>query len=294
MNKPTVTGQNTNDVIAESIEADVAQIDRKEYIEVVPNVRLHIRDWGAGQPIVFIHGWPYSNDIFEYQFVDLAQKGFRCIGITLRGFGKSDQPFGEYSFDTLSDDIHKVLSLLDIDNCTLVGFSTGAAVAVRYMTLHMQARVDRMVLISGVLPGLNTKNSLLGDSSIENIVAACLKDRSLAVEDFSKSLFADNKPPSFIQWLNHSGMQASPNATQQMLRSVQKSDLTSEFSKITVPTLLLNGTKDNVLSFNSASELQKRVAGSTLSVFENCGHALLLEDITQCNKLLAEFAAVAK
>jgi non-heme chloroperoxidase len=63
-----------------------------EYIEVAGGVRLHLRDWGQGKPIVFIHGWPLSDEMWEYQFMQLPQEGYRCVGISLRGFGKSDQP----------------------------------------------------------------------------------------------------------------------------------------------------------------------------------------------------------
>ncbi len=44
-----------------------------EYIEVDQGVRLHVRDWGEGRPIFLIHGWPSSNDIFDYQMLDLAE-----------------------------------------------------------------------------------------------------------------------------------------------------------------------------------------------------------------------------
>lgn len=66
---------------------------RAEYIEVEPNVRLHITDAGEGRPIVLIHGWPLSDEMFEYQYNTLINHNFRVIGITLRGFGKSDKPY---------------------------------------------------------------------------------------------------------------------------------------------------------------------------------------------------------
>src|SRR6188768_2217481 len=80
-----------------------ASAGREEFIEVEKNVRLHITDLGDGQPIVLIHGWPLSNAMYEYQYQYLVQKGFRVIGISLRGFGKSDKPFGKYDFDVFSD-----------------------------------------------------------------------------------------------------------------------------------------------------------------------------------------------
>ena len=90
------------------------ELARAEYIEVETNVRLHITDAGKGRPIVLIHGWPLSDEMYEYQYNDLINKNFRIIGITLRGFGKSDKPYGEYNYDVHAMDIKKVLSKLDI------------------------------------------------------------------------------------------------------------------------------------------------------------------------------------
>src|SRR6187402_3435281 len=100
-----------------------ASYGREEFIEVEKNVKLHVTDLGEGQPIVLIHGWPLSDAMYEYQYQYLVRKGFRVIGITLRGFGKSDKPFGKYNFDIFSDDIKTVLEKLNIKNATLGGFS---------------------------------------------------------------------------------------------------------------------------------------------------------------------------
>ncbi|HEY5825830.1 MAG TPA: alpha/beta hydrolase, partial [Cyclobacteriaceae bacterium] len=67
-------------------------LGREEFIEVEPNVKLHVTDLGEGKPVVLIHGWPLSDAMYEYQYAALTQKGFRVIGITLRGFGLSDKP----------------------------------------------------------------------------------------------------------------------------------------------------------------------------------------------------------
>src|SRR5688500_13723855 len=91
-----------------------ASSGRLEFIEVEKNVKLHVTDIGEGQPIVLMHGWPLSDAMYEYQYQSLANKGFRVIGITLRGFGKSDRPYGKYDFDVFSDDIKVVLEKLNI------------------------------------------------------------------------------------------------------------------------------------------------------------------------------------
>lgn len=76
-----------------TINKTTPEMHRAEYIEVEPNVRLHITDAGEGRPIVLIHGWPLSDEMYEYQYHVLINNNFRVIGITLRGFGKSDKPY---------------------------------------------------------------------------------------------------------------------------------------------------------------------------------------------------------
>jgi non-heme chloroperoxidase len=75
--------------------------------------------------------------MFEYQFTELPKHGYRCIGIDLRGFGDSDKPWNGYNYDTMADDVKVVLDTLNnIENATLVGFSMGGAISIRYMARH--------------------------------------------------------------------------------------------------------------------------------------------------------------
>jgi pimeloyl-ACP methyl ester carboxylesterase len=60
---------------------------RAEYIEVEPNVKLHVTDLGEGKPVVLIHGWPLSDAMYEYQYAALVENGYRVIGITLEALG---------------------------------------------------------------------------------------------------------------------------------------------------------------------------------------------------------------
>ena len=93
-----------------------AALGRSEFIEVEKNVRLHVSDLGEGNPVVLIHGWPLSNAMYEYQYGALIKNGFRAIGITLRGFGQSDKPYGKYDYDVFAEDIKAVLEELRIEN----------------------------------------------------------------------------------------------------------------------------------------------------------------------------------
>lgn len=103
------------------------------YVRVESGVKLYVEDLnlGGSKTIVFLHGWPLHHQQFEYQFDVLAAMGYRCIGIDWRGFGKSDKPIGGYNYNRLADDIRAVVDALQLDNFTLVGHSTGGAIAIR-------------------------------------------------------------------------------------------------------------------------------------------------------------------
>src|SRR5580698_3215036 len=107
------------------------QVSHPEYIEVAKNVRLHVTDVGKGRPVVLIHGFPLSDEMYEYQYEALAKAGVRAIGITMRGFGHSDKPGEGYNYDTYADDIKAVLDQLHIENAVLGGFSMGGAIVIR-------------------------------------------------------------------------------------------------------------------------------------------------------------------
>src|SRR4051794_21141098 len=96
-------------------------------------VELHYADMGEGQPIVLIHGWPLSMEMWEYQLSDLVESGHRVIKYDRRGFGKSSKPWDGYDYDSLADDLKAILDELNLENVTLVGFSMGGGEAVRYL-----------------------------------------------------------------------------------------------------------------------------------------------------------------
>ena len=146
-----------------------ASLGRAEYIEVEPNVRLHVTDLGEGKPVVLIHGWPLSDAMYEYQYSDLFKKGFRVIGITLRGFGLSDKPGGRYDYDVFADDIKVILDKLKINDATIGGFSMGGATVIHYVAKYNGAHVSKMALFGAAAPIWTKRDS---QSSIALIAMA--------------------------------------------------------------------------------------------------------------------------
>lgn len=108
----------------------------KHRIQVSDEVALNVDDFGSGQPLVFLHGWPANNTMFEYQADFVVANGYRYIGIDHRGFGLSDRAADGYDYDTIADDIQKVVDELNLKDYIVVGFSVGGALALKYGVKH--------------------------------------------------------------------------------------------------------------------------------------------------------------
>lgn len=120
-------------------------------IETSDGATLFFRSWGTGRPVVFIHGWAVSSEIWQYQMAHLSAR-CRCIAYDKRGHGRSSDPGRGYDFDGLAEDLDAVLDRLGIRDGVLVGHSMGPAEIVRYISRYGSDRISRLVLISSALP----------------------------------------------------------------------------------------------------------------------------------------------
>ncbi|WP_426276717.1 alpha/beta fold hydrolase [Chryseobacterium sp. S-02] len=272
-----------------------ASFGREEYIEVEKNVRLHVTDLGEGQPIVLIHGWPLSDAMYEYQYADFIQKGYRVIGITLRGFGLSDKPAGKYNYDVFADDIKVILDKLKIENATIGGFSMGGATVIHYVAKYNAAHVSKMALFGAAAPiwtkradfnyGLWTKEDVNGLINLNNT------NRPELFATFGKIFPANESSvsPGHGAWLGTIQAQASPYAMAEGLKTLRDSDLRGDLKKITVPTLILHGKQDKICSYDLAEQMKALLKNSTLVPFEKSGHALFIEELEKFNTELYNF-----
>lgn len=268
---------------------------RAEYIEVEPNVRLHITDGGEGRPVILIHGWPLSDEMYEYQYNDLFNAGFRAIGITLRGFGKSDKPYGSYSYDVHVSDIKKVLEKLDIKDAVLGGFSMGGSIAVHYAAADNGNRISKLALFGAAAPIWTQRDDFkfnLPKGAVDDLIALNYKDRPKLLSDFAKIFSATETSlnEGIGVWLTGINLSASSYATAQCLIALRDTDLRADLAKITIPTLILHGKKDKICSFDLAEQMKAMILNSHLVVFEKSGHSLFLEETQKFNSELIKFA----
>jgi len=274
--------------------ARAQQMSHPEYVEVAKNVRLHVTDVGKGRPV--IHGFPLSDEMFEYQYEALAKAGFRAIGITMRGFGHSDKPAEGYNYDTYADDIKAVLDQLHVDNVVLGGFSMGGAIVIHYMSRHHGAHVGKLALFAAAAPCWTKQPdfaySFFTKEDINNLIALNSVNRPALYEAFGQKFTATSTSVSagIGAWLGTINLQASGFAVGQMLAVLRDADERPNLPAIKVSTLILQGRNDSIVSYQLAEQLQMAIPNSKLVPFEKSGHALFVEEPDKFNKELIEFA----
>ncbi|RKD97525.1 alpha/beta fold hydrolase [Halopiger aswanensis] len=264
------------------------------YITAEDGADVFVRDLGEGDPIVFLHGWPLNHRMFEYQFTHLLEAGFRCIGIDLRGYGKSAKPYGDYSYDRFADDVRAVLDELAVDGVTLAGFSMGGGTATHYMSRHDEARVDKLALLAPASPVITEKPDFpegLAASEVNPLIEGARTDRAKMNADFAAMLFHTDQSDELLHWIWSLGMEAAGHATVASAETWRDADLRPDMDDITVPTKVYHGTHDEVTPIEITGEvLEDGIENAELVRFENSGHGLVTDETEKINDELADFA----
>jgi len=233
------------------------------YVKTRDGTNIYVKDWGEGRPVVLIHGWPLSSDMWDAQAMALADAGFRVIAYDRRGFGRSGQPWSGYDYDTLSDDLADVMDAAGAtENVTLVGFSMGGGEVARYMSRHGGKGVIAAALLGSVVPYmLKTDDNPDGvpEDTLEQIADGIKKDRA----DF----FRNNFFPQFyglglisapvsdevIHTSTRIAMDASLKATLACAQSFGHTDFRGDLAAFDVPTLIVHGTADKTVPIDATA-----------------------------------------
>lgn len=254
-------------------------------------LNIFYEDLGNGDPIVFIHGWPVTHAMWEYQITPLREAGYRCISYDRRGFGQSDQSLNNYSYDYLAEDLKNLLDELNLQNVTLVGFSMAGGELVRYCSKYNCERLSRIVLVSSIVPYMMKTDDNPDGVPVEmfnEFEVKLREDRHAFLETFFKQFFGVGflTHPVSQATLDYSfslAANASAKATIECLHSFAQTDFRNELSSVTVPTLVIHGDADKTVPIKATGEKAAGgIANSVYKVYEGQPHGLF---ITQKERL---------
>jgi non-heme chloroperoxidase len=261
--------------------------------------QIYYKDWGAGQPVVFSHGWPLNSDSWEAQMMFLASAGYRCIAHDRRGHGRSSQPWKGNDMDTYADDLAELIEKLDLKNAVLIGFSAGGGEVARYIGRHGTKRLAKAALISAVPPLMLKTAANPGGMPIEKfdeIRKGTSADRSQLYKDIASGpFFGANRPGAKVSqgmidsfWLQ--GLMAGHKNTFDCIKAFSETDFTEDLKKFDVPTLINHGDDDQIVPIGAAaSRSSKLVKGAILKIYAGAPHGLAETHKDQLNADLLAF-----
>jgi non-heme chloroperoxidase len=262
------------------------------------NIDLYYEDHGAGKPVVLIHGWPLSGRSWEKQVPVLLEAGYRVITYDRRGFGGSGKPTSGYNYDTLAEDLHKLITHLHLRDVTLVGFSMGGGEVARYLGKYGSGRVSKAAFISAVPPFLlKTPDNPDGvDGSVfDEIKKSIAADRLAFLSKFLSDFYnvdvlgGTRISDQVVEFSWNIAAGASPKGTLDCV-SAWLTDFRKDIVRIDVPTLVVHGHADRILPFAATGQrTHEAVKGSRLVEVDSGPHGLTWTHADELNHELLDF-----
>src|SRR5258705_3042663 len=261
-------------------------------------IDLYYEDHGSGKPVVLIHGYPLSGASWAKQTAALLAAGHRVITYDRRGFGKSSQPTTGYNYDTFAEDLHKLVTQLELRDFALVGFSMGGGEVARYIGKYGSKGVSGAVFISAVPPFLlKTPDNPEGvDGSVfEGIKKAVAADRYAFFTEFFKNFY--NTDLLLGKRVSEQAVQASWNVAVGCSATASLAcvptwheDFRKDLARVDVSTLVIHGDADRIVPI-SASGLRtaKLIKGARLSVVKDGPHCITWTHAEEVNRELVKF-----
>jgi len=251
---------------------------------------INYEQQGSGEPLVLIPYLAADHACYAFQVGEYA-KHFTCISVDLRGTGESDKPQGAYTTERLADDVAAFMQALGIGKAHVAGLSLGGAIGM-WLAAKYPARVQSLSLHSSWAKSdsfqrtvveswqIMTKATGVQEMIIRAIFPWCFTPELYAERpDYIDSLaaFVRSRPP-----------QSVPDFIQQS-NAVLAHDAEAQLGRITAPTQITFGRRDQLTSTRFADRLKSGIRNSELLIFENCAHAPLYENVADFNQQTLDF-----
>ena len=267
------------------------------------NTILNVKQWGTGRPVVLIHGWPLSSDSWDPQAHALADAGYKVIAYDRRGFGRSEQPWNGYDYNTLTDDLADVIKATGVTaDATLIGFSMGGGEVARYMSRYNGAGIVKAALISSVVPYmLQAADNPEGvpQSTFAEMMAGMLADRPRFMRNFLNDFFGQGLISSAvseetIDWAWRLCMQAGLKPTLACAKAFATTDFRPDLASFSVPTLIVHGTADKTVPIDATGRsAAANIKTSKLVEYDGAPHGLFVTEQARLTKDLLQFLGTA-
>jgi 3-oxoadipate enol-lactonase len=243
-----------------------------------------------GIPIIFIHGFPFSKEMWKEQ-VNALSDTHRVIAYDVRGHGDSERGAAQFSIAQFADDLFFFMDALKIEKAILAGLSMGGYIALNAIQQQPQ-RIARLILCDTQCGA----DSDEGREKRKKTIAFIQKNGlSVYAEESLKNLFA---PTSFtdkkdeVTFIKETILNTrAENICLTLQALADRKETCSSLPQINVPVSILVGKEDKITSPELALKMQTLIKGSSLHIIEGAGHLSNLENPNQFNAHVKTFLA---
>lgn len=264
------------------------------YVKSTDGTQIAVYDYNpqGRDTVFFVHGWPLSHKIYEYQIERLLDRGCRVVAVDLRGFGQSDTPAEGYSYDQMARDLYAVVKALGLRRFTLTGFSMGGAVSLRYMRLFEGYGVKKLILLAAAAPCWTERRGYSGGHSreyVNQLIYMASTDRPQLCRDFAQEqLFASPQSQAAKDWFEDIALSASGVGTVQGAICLRDEDGREDLCTVSVPTIIIHGAKDTVVGSDLIRLQHKGIKDSMVYTLDNSGHGIMYDELEKFNEIFLE------
>lgn len=261
--------------------------DMSEMRVAVDGATINVASDGSGDAIVLLHGFPYTQKLWDAQAKTLAQT-YRAIRPDLRGAGESSVPPGPYLMETLAGDLAALLDALRLERVSIVGHSLGGYVALAFCRMFRE-RVTRLILVCSRLaadtPAVARDREALADrievEGIQPVIEAYLP-RQFAPGTEERNALAVGSARSLMEGLDPLGAAAMLRG---MAARVSSEDIAED---LTMPVTVVAGAADVVVPLAEARAMVAAFPNGRLELMERSAHAPMLDEPERfCARLIA-------
>jgi 3-oxoadipate enol-lactonase len=257
---------------------------------LINGAELYYIDVGkpAGAPIVLIHGFPFSHEMWRPQ-IELLQDRFRVIAYDVRGHGRSEVGDGQYTIELFIDDLIGLLDHLKVKKAILCGLSMGGYIALRAVERNPE-RCRALILCDTSSEADTNEAKLRRAASIKTVKRDGVKAYA---EAFVKAVFAPDtlarKPEivAMIRGIIESNSQLGICGT--LLALAGRTETTASLPKFEAPALILVGELDMVTPPPLSMKMRDNLRNVELHVVSGAAHLSNLENPEEFNSHLLSF-----
>lgn len=259
-------------------------------------IELAVREAGAGQPVLLVHGLSQSAACWREQFDSGLTDEFRLVAMDCRGHGESEKPreTGAYGDSALwAADVRAVMDTLDLDDVVLVGWSYGGLVVLDYLERHGTDRVAGLALV-GAVSGIGTEaaTDVLGEdylALLSGFGSTDAEESVAALRAFVDLCTYDDLSPSDRYFVLGYNVVVPPHVRDGLRdRTVTHDD---ELESLDVPALLVHGADDAVVLPEASRRHADRLDDAERVTYPETGHSPFLEAPERFNDDLRAFVA---